>query len=256
VRHRVYGAATGEHIALIGVWDPVLPAHATLFRDTVHRAAAGGRKALVVTLDPPPVAQLRGPAQHPTFHDRATRLFVQQRCGVQTRVTISLTRREVDERGAAWLLSRLCELVPIGELSLGLAQSFGRGEPGGGRAIRRYCDTHGIRVSALPRPPVVPRVNEAREHLRNGRLQKAASLLAQPLYWSRPRSWDACLPWCPGRYSAVPVRTPTPDAEPLAEPFVVELEPWRGLSRLHWPERAFPWLAFVSGPGDAVEEPQ
>jgi FAD synthase len=250
VRQRVHGAANGKHVALIGVWDPIVPAHGALFREAVDRAARSRRKVAVITLDPPPVAQLRGETAYPTFHDLPARLFLQEQCGVQTRVAVSMSRKEVDERGAAWLLSRLRELVPIAELSLGASQSLGRGEAGGGRAIREYCDSEGISLRALPLPPRPPPINEAREHLRNGRLRSAVSLLSHPLYWSRPAARDAYLPWPPGRYSVVPSRTPTPEPEPLSSPVVVELEAGRGSARLRWPDRGIPWLAFLSGPGD------
>src|SRR5919202_1913550 len=83
------------------------------FAEPTAQAADAGHGLLVVTLDPPPVARLRGGRVHPTFEDVAARLAVQARCGARTRIVVSLTRDEVDASGAADLLQALAEHVTI-----------------------------------------------------------------------------------------------------------------------------------------------
>ena len=255
MRHQVYGANTGRHAALIGVWDPILPSHEDLFREAADRAARKGQKLLVVTLSPSPLAQLRGATEHPTFDDVEARLFFQERCGVDTRITVSLSCRELNDCGAHFLLSHLHQIVSIEELTLGAAQSLGRGEAGSERAIGAFCAAHDIRLHSLPPPAGRLRINEAREHLRSGHLRQAVALLSRPLYWARPRS-QLYLPWPPGLYSAIPIRAPAPLPQiPDAPPIVVELKPDRMLSRVRWPDRTILWLAFISGPCDDDGEP-
>lgn len=265
MRERVHGQAAGGHVALVGVWDPVSEDLAEFFRATVAAARRRGLRVLVVTLAPDPVATLRGPLSRPAFQDVEYRLWYQEQCGVQSRIVVHLTRTEVEEGGAALLLDGIRRHVTVAGLLLKPGQSLGRGAPGGIAAIRDYCAREGIRVGFTDPYRATAGIEEARTHLSNGRLARAVELLFQRLYWAQPSSGSRVMPWPPGTYTAQPMETP-PSSAACADgstctdrdgdgdegaPVQVHLAPCPGGSLLRWPEGAPPWLAFVSGPGDA-----
>ncbi|MEU8547722.1 hypothetical protein AB0C81_12105 [Streptomyces roseoverticillatus] len=269
MHERVHAAATGGHVALVGVWDPVSEGLAEFFRATVSAARRRGLGVLVVTLAPDPVATLRGPLSRPSFQDVEYRLWYQKQCGVQSRIVVHLTRREVEEGGAALLLDGIRRHVTVAGLLLKPGQSLGRGAPGGIAAIRDYCARAGIQVDFTDPYRATAGIEEARAHLANGRLARAVELLFQRLHWARPSSGSRVLPWPPGTYAAQPMETP-PSTTACAHgragmdrardgdegaPVQVHLTPCPGGSRLRWPEGAPPWLAFVSGPGDSGRAP-
>jgi FAD synthase len=249
MRQWVDGPPTGDHAALVGVWDPVCVAQGAFFRTAVEQARRRDLKVLVVTLHPDPVAELRGHAAYPGFHDWRARLSFQEGCGVDGRMVVELDRREVEEEGADYLLDRITRLFSVRLLLLKPGQSLGRGERGNLAAIRAYGGRAGIDVETVPGYQVPRQVPEARKHLQAGELGRAARILGGPLYWGRPQGDHLALPWPPGPYLAAPVRRPWAAAE--EEPRLpVRLRPWRGGSRLRWPDPAVTWLAFGAGPAE------
>src|SRR5262245_36010946 len=138
------GSSQGRFLLVVGEWDPPLLAHAGLFRELVQEAAAVGLKVLVVTLDPPPSGSLLSARLHPPLHDVAARQFLQARCGVQTRVSASLTQLEAERCGADYFLAELCSAFTIVQMAHGARQSLGRGELGDSRAIVDACNKRSI----------------------------------------------------------------------------------------------------------------
>ncbi|MFF3673655.1 hypothetical protein ACFYYS_06650 [Streptomyces sp. NPDC002120] len=248
--------ASGGHVALVGVWDPVSDAQAAFFRDTVSDAQGKGLSVLVVTLDPDPVAVFRGPQIRPPFQDVEYRLWFQAQCGVQSRLVVSLSRWEVEQEGASLILNGLRRHVTIDEFLLRKGQSLGRGIRGGASTIHRYCDRLGIRVAVTDRYRAPVRVNDARDHLRRGELSPARELLSQDFYCARPESAERTMSWPPGTYKALPLDVPMRHHAADRAPIELPLTPCRGGSRLRWPDGSPPWLAFVSGPGDRPHVPE
>jgi FAD synthase len=249
MRLGVYGSARGKHVAVIGVWDPITPNHEKLYRDTVAQASRSDLKTMVVTLDPTPAAQMWGRLEVPSFDAITARVYIQRKCGVQTNVVAHLRRDEIYEGGAEYFLSRLCERVSVSKLILGAGQSLGRGPRGSVRTILEYCSEHGIDVERLSPPSRRWSIPGARNALRRGHLGTCVNILGRPLFWSRPRSQYAVLPWIPGRYRAIPC--PAPVSECVSGSAIdIQLQSFTDRSRFQWPDRAIRWLAFVEGPGD------
>ncbi|MFF4448268.1 hypothetical protein [Streptomyces sp. NPDC001502] len=255
MRERVDARTSGGHVAVVGVWDPVSDAQAAFFRDTVSAAEDKGLSVLVVTLDPDPVAILRGPQTRPAFQDVEYRLWFQAQCGVQSRLVISLSRWEVEQEGASLILNGLRRHVKVEEFLLGQGQSLGRGVRGSASTIQKYCDRLGIRVAVTDRYRSPVRVNDARDHLCKGELSSARKLLSQDFYCARPASGERTMSWPPGTYTALPLDVPMRH-HALDRPAVeLPLTPCPGGSRLRWPDGSPPWLAFVAGPGDRSGAP-
>ncbi|MEU4549557.1 hypothetical protein [Nonomuraea dietziae] len=243
-----YGSGSGGHVTLIGEWDPFSPAHAQLLCSTVSSAALAGRSVLVVTLDPAPASHIFGPMACPPFDDVAARLFLQERCGVQTRATVGLSAVEVERCGVEDLLAELCELVTIEELVLGARQTLGVGRLGYPAAVDEAARKRGIQVRRLD--PVVTGVRTARALLAKGCVQKVADIVGRHLYWGRPEDGSVRLPWPPGWYRAVPYSAPSPAHRLPGEDVRIEIRESDGTGCFPWPAADPPWLGFAVGPHD------
>jgi hypothetical protein len=250
MRLRIQGSAEGEHLAVVGVWDPILRSNEQLFRQLADDAHAQHRNALVVTLDPIPGAQMWGSAEVPAFNDLGARVSIQHSYNIDTTAVVRLNRDEIDHAGAEYFLSRLCDRVRISTIRLGASQSLGRGDAGGRAAIRDYCDAHGINVEQLP--PLRHRVNarELREALRQGRVRDCVALVGHPLHVSRPRGTRVWTAWPPGPYQAIAVSGALTAVPPGAGRIGLQLKADKAGSCFTWPDRSVRWLAFVEGPAD------
>ena len=250
MRLRIQGSAEGEHLAVVGVWDPILLSHEQLFRQVANDARTQHQRSLVVTLHPIPGAQLWGSAEVPPFNDLAARVRIQHCYDIDTTAVVRLSRDEIDHAGAEYFLSRLCERVRISTIRLGPAQSLGRGDAGGRTAIRDYCAEHGINVEHLPPPRHRVNTRELREALRQGRVRDCVAVVGRPLHLSRPRGTHVRTAWPPGPYQAVATSGALTAVPPGAGRIGLQLEADKAGSRFAWPDRSVRWLAFVEGPAD------
>ncbi|WP_406100429.1 hypothetical protein [Streptomyces sp. NBC_01013] len=250
MRERVVAVTPGSHVALVGVWDPVSDAQVEFFRDAVSDAESRGLRVLVVTLEPDPVATLRGLRARPAFQDIEYRLWFQSQCGVQSRIVVGLTRQEVEEEGASFLLDALRKHVRIDELLLRPGQSLGRGVGGSLSTIQECGRRMGMRVGVSNGYVGPVHIGEARGHMVKGELARAGALLSQMFYCARPSSGERTLPWPPGAYIAWPVEEPVSGEVQGRAPVEITLTPCNDGSLLQWPKGAGRWLAFAAGPGD------
>jgi FAD synthase len=78
----VHGSIDKPAVAVIGVWDPLLPAHKRLFEDIRARARAQSLTALVIAIDPDPVRFLWGASSRPVYNDVHTRIGQIIHCGI------------------------------------------------------------------------------------------------------------------------------------------------------------------------------
>lgn len=248
-----HARGSGGHVALIGEWDPLGPAHEQLLRSTVSSAALSGRSVLVVTLEPGPASRVFGSTARPPFDDVAARLLLQERCGVQSRVTVGLTPSEVERCGAEHLLAELCRFVPIEELVLGAYQTLGVGSLGDPAAVDAAARKRGIPVRRLDPLDVRPRTADARRLLANGYLQQATSIVGRHFFWARPHDEVVRLPWPPGWYRALPYAAPSPADRLTGDDISVEMRRSDGSSYFFWPTRAIPWLGFAAGPQEVLD---
>ena len=246
MRVRVHDRAKGPHTALVGEWDPILPSHEQLFRETSKVAMTNGRRLLVITFDPAPISHVLGPRSRPPLDDVATRLLRQSRCGVSTRVTVSMSAVESSHAGAEALLAALEPWVEISELVLGSRQTLGTAHRGDESAIKAAVAGRGIAVRRLTDAAPRTTAADARQAVTRGKLDEAARLLGRPLWWARPAAGRLTLPWPSGRYLAVPASEPTTVYSHLAAR-EVQLHATDEGAVLTWPGD-LPWLGFLSGP--------
>ena len=246
MRATLHGHVSGPAVAVIGVWDPMLPAHTTLFEELRCYARERGLTALAVAIDPDPVRYLSGESELPVYDDAATRIRRILACGIDAVLRVRFCERDID-RGAADLLRVADPFIRIAELWLGARQTLGRMEAGNFATVDRLAAERQMRVLRLPERRLETR--DVRRLLQSGRLAEAAGLVGRPPVWSRPRSGRLRLAWCPGPYRAFPIDDPAGGM--VGSPLDVELIPDpTGVHSLPWPARRAKYLAFVLGPHD------
>jgi FAD synthase len=242
------GSAARPAVAVVGAWDPLVPAHEDLFRSLRVFAQEALLISLVVVLHPHPAKFLHRSAEWSAFDDLQTRLAIIRSCGVDAAIIVRFTRRDLNA-GARELFDVLRSHVHLEELWLGAFQSLGVGPNGSHQAIHEITQRDGIRMQLLPLSRSALCSGEARRFLSEGHLTAAIRIVGRPPVWSRPKTNELRLGWRPGPYWAVPLAEPT--AQPERNPIRVELVArGSGCPTLVWPSRDIRWLAFIRGPSD------
>jgi hypothetical protein len=189
----------------------------------------------------------------PPFDDVAARLFAQERCGVQTKVTVELSPDEVERSGADQLLAELSKRIPIAELVLGAKQTLGVGHLGDVAAVDEAARKRGITVRRLTPPSTRLRTADARRLLANGYLKEATEIVGRHLFWAQPAEEVVRLPWPPGWYRAVPYAAPLPADRLPGEDMRINVRRSDSSSCFPWPEEGVPWLGFAAGPREIAD---
>jgi hypothetical protein len=248
VRAFVHGGIGRPAAAVVGTWDPFVPAHRVLFRQLSEHAAAVGLDAVAILLDPSPVLLLHGRSVYPVYDDIGSRLPLMLESDVDGVVRVAFARRDLGGTPGDLLRAVDATGVRIAELWLGRRQSLGTGDEGSREGVAQLAKRRGMRLEILPhvREPSM----FARGLLKEGKLAEAAELVGHFPLRRRPRGDSLLVAWPPGRYLALPLAAPA--AAPTRPAVEVDLVPGRGgMAALEWPDPAFRYLTFVAGPGDA-----
>ncbi len=251
MRLRWAGRAPGPAAAVVGVWDPVTPAHAELVGDLVRHARSGGLGAVAVLIDPAPSSAggfgLRyGTHGWPVYDDVPARISLLGDLGLDAVLVARFAARDFSAT-AADFLDRLRTTLDLRELWVGAVQNLGPGAAGGTAAITRYAERCGIALHLLGRPPVAPA--DVRTLLAAGRIVEASAMTTRPPTWRRPASGALTLAWRSGRYRAAALDRP--GREPSGPKFDVVLDEREGAPTvLRWPDPRVRYLAFTRGPAD------
>jgi hypothetical protein len=248
----LFGHLDRPAVAVVGVWDPLLPGHRDLFRSISAYTREANLAPLVIVLDPDPARFVWGVAELPIYNDVRWRIAEIRRCGMNGVLLVRFRKADLLASAEQWL-ELVATRVPLAELWLGARQTLGRGSGGTFEAVAALGQQNGICVKRLSFVPL--RTYDVREHLAAGRIQMAEDLVGTPPIWGRPRSGFLRLAWCPGRYRAVAL-TSAVQEEPTAPEFeVCGVPESNGLARFEWPNPRIRYLRFVSGPGDVRASP-
>lgn len=250
MKSSLHGSVDRPVIAVIGVWDPLLPAHERLFEALRASARKQSLATLAIAIDPDPVRFLWGPSSRPVYSDASTRIQQILHRGLDAVLRVGFVRRDLDAT-AAELFRVVDPHARIAELWLGARQSLGRCQGGNAEAILAAANSRGIQVIRLPKERLES--SRVRDLLQSGQLVEAAGIVGRPPILSRPASGKLRLCWCPGSYKAL--ATADPNVAPRGRPLTLLLsKEGRKQPSLDWPDARTPYLAFVSGPGDRRRE--
>lgn len=250
MRAQLYSTRKPPVAAIVGTWDPLVPAHYDLFRALNRHAREASLASLAVVLHPAPAELIKERVTSwPRYHDLPARLAMMQAAGLDEVLVVHFRSADVDAPAQAFF-AVLDAHVVLHELWLGATQSLGRGPQGSYRAIRLLAARRGCVLERLPPSTNTEPGYAVRQFLREGRLREAIRTVGQPPVWGRPRSGVLRLNWRAGGYTVVPLASPT-SIPKRSDAMAVRLErDEKGWARLEWPGRDIEWLAFLAGPGD------
>jgi FAD synthase len=251
----LYGQIERPALAIVGVWDPFLPAHNELFSALIAQATAHSQPSLAILLDPAPQLMMYGPSQWPVYNDLGSRAKLMLEMGLDGLLHLDFTRQDL-KAGAGDFFEVVLANVPLAELWLGQRQQLGSGEAGGPVAVSGLADRHRIKVERLQEADLGIVSRDIRNYLNTGRLQEAHKVVGRPPIFARPEGMRLESGWKPGLYRAKALTHW--DSSPLQTPETglidLTLEQDQENRRyFQWPDRDIEYLAFVAGPGDRVE---
>jgi FAD synthase len=238
-------------VAVIGTWDPIVPAHKELFRDLARRGRHEALTPVVIIIYPSP-ARLLNPdlGACPDYADIASRVALIRECAPVQVLVVRFHKKDLDASCRSFFdLVGAC--ICLRELWLGANQSLGRGRQGSNAevtALTRRRNIRLFRLSVCSRSDIGGR---AIRFLQQGKLRRAVALAGHPPIWRRPQSGLLRVDWPPGRYLALPLSVPSFTARSFAGVITMRLSLVTGRLRgFVWPRKEVEWLAFLAGPAD------
>ena len=242
MRVRLIGRLNRPAVAVVGSWDPLLPAHLSLFRRLERYATRRSRSSLVIHLEPSPARHLNGALQWPTYDDIWTRVAIVAKCGVSASLVVRFRKRDLTA-GAAEFMECVTEHATIRELWLGAYQTLGSCKAGSDAMIRKVARTRQIRITRLPHSPPDRKARLVRHCLEHGELEQATRIVGRSPVWSQPRSGSLQLPWRQGSYVAAALSAPD---GARGKSLRLRLTGSRGtVPRCTWPHPAVKWLTLL-----------
>jgi hypothetical protein len=239
-------------VAVVGTWDPVVPAHCELFRSLVRYGKRHSLVPLVVILYPSPAKLLnRGPGECPEFCDiRARGTLIKMFAPVEV-IVVRFTRPDLEE-SCHTLFRLLSKHVLLRELWLGPNQSLGSGGRGSDAAITAWACRNQVHLRRLKPNAESNKGGLAVRFLQQGKIKRAITWASHPPIWRRPRSGKLLLDWPSGEYVGVPLSAPSDFNLPRTRRIRLKLASTGvgQIGSLSWPANDVPWLAFLAGPAD------
>ncbi|MHB9145921.1 MAG: bifunctional riboflavin kinase/FAD synthetase [Symbiobacteriia bacterium] len=167
----------------IGTFDGVHRGHRELFRRLALEARQRGLESVALTFDPHPLVVVRPDAAPPLLTETREKVALIQNLGVDRVVVLPFDQDRAGQSARDFVTE-----VLVGGLSARLVLegwnfSFGRGREGTSELLTRMGSEDGFEVQVLPPVSLGDEVVSStaiREHLSNGRVERAAALLGRP----------------------------------------------------------------------------
>ncbi len=251
----LYGQIKSPAVAIVGVWDPFLPAHHELFSRLIRKAATRSQSSLAILLDPAPQMMMYGPSQWPLYTDLVSRAKLMLEMGLDGLLHLDFTRQDL-QAGAGEFFDVVLANVNLAELWLGQYQRLGSGEAGAPEMVSQLAIQHDIHVERLQDADLGVVSRDIRNFLYSGCIQEALKVVGRLPIFARPDGLRLESGWKPGLYQARALTCW--DSQPVqtqkAELIDMVLEQDQERHRFfQWPDQEIEYLAFVAGPGDRVD---
>lgn len=172
------GLGDHDYCLVVGIWDPVIPAHLRELRRIARSARTRGHECLAAVLDPAP-SLLLSPESFTTYHDRAAKIELIKSAGIDHTLCCSMTKSEL-ELGAKWFISQVREYARIASMEVGHRQSLGPGDSGSHAAITSSCRRNGITLFINQKSYSKHRLAAARRLLMRGEVRAATNMIRLP----------------------------------------------------------------------------
>jgi hypothetical protein len=237
-------------LAVIGTWDPLLPAHRKLFQQLARRGTKAGLTPVVIVLFPSPVRLLnRDPDLCLEYTDLKARIALIRECAPVKVLTIRMTTKDLDTSTRSFF-DLIGSHISLRELWLGANQSLGRCKQGSDAAIVGLARRRKIALRRLDVCKASRAGGAAFRFLGAGKLKDAIQCTGNAPIWGRPKSDVLRLNWPPGNYVALPMIRPSLTPISTHAPIRVTIVPAKRGGTLEWPAREVEWLSFLAGPAD------
>jgi hypothetical protein len=244
-------------LAVIGTWDPLIPAHRELFQEIARRGAEAELTPVVIILFPSPTRLLNpAPSICLEYTDIRARIVLIRECADVEVLIIRLTKSDLDASCRSFF-HIIGSYLRLRELWLGADQSLGRGQQGSDAAIAALARSRKI---SLRRMPVIDGSRVGGMALRllgEGKVREATQYVGHGPIWGRPKSGVLKLNWPPGKYLAVSIAKPA--FTPVATSGLISVRispPVKGRQpTLEWPRRDMEWLSFLASAADIPKHP-
>src|SRR6476620_3044356 len=144
----LFGQIDKPVMAIVGVWDPFLPAHLDLFARLVSEAASRSYASVAILIDPAPQMLMYGPSHWPVYDDFKSRAKMMLDLGLDGLLHLDFDRDGL-KAGAVEFFELIMAQIPLAELWLGQMQRLGSGDAGSVETVDRLAGELGFRVERL-----------------------------------------------------------------------------------------------------------
>lgn len=176
-------------VVTVGTFDGVHLGHQAVIREIAARAAAAGRRSVLVTFAPHPLEVVNPAAAPPLLTTGAERREMLAQTPLDWLVVLRFDRALAALEPAAFVREVLLEGCGVRELVIGHDHGFGRGRSGDVETLRRLGNRHGFTVDVVGQVEAVgQRVSSTliRRAVAGGDLDTARRLLGRPYSVTAP----------------------------------------------------------------------
>lgn len=249
----LHGHIDTQVAAVVGVWDPLLPAHRNLFQQLTKSARTNNANSMVIIIEPDPGILIWGEETRPLYDDLNVRIQLILEWGIDAAMVLHFTKSDLGAT-AEDFFNVIEEQVSLSEFWLGANQTLGNGPKGSLETVQLLAQEKKLRLRILPELGVTEIGYQVRWFLLTGELKQATMLVGRPPLRTRPESERLSFAWREGVYSTTPMGSlaelKAPESQTSIKLQLVSGD--KGLYYLKWPDRKYEYLAFIEGPGDAM----
>jgi FAD synthase len=232
--------------AVIGAWDPIMPAHHKLFEQLCTEAQSQFLASCAILLDPHPATFLRPVSQWPAFDDVHTKTKLLTSSGIECILVVNFSAADLTA-GALDLFELVATSVVLAELWLGETQSLGSGPGGSIETIDRLARERDIRLRRLPSTNGAALGSSVRTYLSEGRLRDASAVVGRMPVRHQSSSYRLETSWRQGHYHAMGICEGVIVEESRYIQMVSDPD---GQTGFQWPAPEIERVVFLNGPGD------
>lgn len=169
-------------VVTVGTFDGVHRGHQAILRYLLRRAKARNGTSTLLSFDPHPRSVVHD-APVPLLTTVAERAHILEDLGLDRLVILPFTTTFAQIEAPAYVEEVLVEQIGLQEIAVGYDHRFGARREGDVDLLRQMGSQHGFTVDVIPAKEVDHQVissSAIREHLEQGRVSEATTMLGRP----------------------------------------------------------------------------